>query len=209
MHRLLASLLILILVSGCDVAMSEKPIFTGADTAGAPQFENGVWLLEDDSDCHVDPAQPASRWPECANWIVFRDGQLFERVREGDIAVKRIENAVLIVSGDVGLAQIEYRSSGGLAVEPPVYFFAAFENIDKPPTLPLRSIALWSVMCGTRPGEPGKAASDDHPGELVRFPGFDEKCQPGSQDALRAAALASRPSGEPRLRAIWMRATLD
>ena len=66
MHRLLASLLILILilVSGCDVAMSEKPIFTGADTAGAPQFENGVWLLEDESDCHVDPAQRVSRWPE-------------------------------------------------------------------------------------------------------------------------------------------------
>lgn len=209
MGRLLASLLILILVSGCDVAISEKPMFTEADTAGAPQFENGVWLLEEDSDCHVDAAQRVSRWPECANWVVVRNGQLFERVREGDIAVKRVENAILIVAGEVGLAQIEYISSGGSAAEPPVYFFAAFENIGKPPTLPLRSITLWSVLCGTRDGTPGKAAADDEPGELVRFPGFGEKCQPASQDALRAAALASRPPGPPRLRAIWMRATLD
>ena len=209
MARLLASFLILILVSGCDVAISERPMFTGADTAGAPQFENGVWLLEEDSDCHVDAAQRVSHWPECANWVVFRDGQLFERVREGDIAVKRIENAILIVAGEVGLAQIEHISSGGSAAEPPVYFFAAFETLGNPPTLPLRSIALWNVMCGTRAMEPGEAASDDQSGELVRFPGFDEKCQPASQDALRAAALASRPSGAPRLRATWMRATLD
>lgn len=217
--RWMAGLLILTL-GGCGMAVSEKPMLTTADTAAAPPFENGVWLMpdkhEDDGErpCAVDVAQPVSAWPRCADWALYRDGTWFERDGETGIATKPVAASVAVSGGDIALVQIRFDdkdedvAADDAPPDPPTYFFGAFDNNPVDAGTKLRSIKLWIVMCGTyKPQAPG--TEDDAPGELMRFAGFDEECRPDSVVTLRAAAKASRTSETKFAHFRWARATLD
>lgn len=206
MARLFACLLILML-GGCGMAVSEKPMFTAADTAGAPILADGVWLMKDDPACRVDAALPVSRWPACASWVEHRDGQWSEPSGGTMPTVKPLENDILFVGGTIGLMQVGFKD-GGTEWDGPTYMFMAFDNPaggDK-----LKSIALWPVMCGTMIDYKGAAEQRNAmPVVKQRFAGFDEKCRPASQDALRAAAAPSRPHPSKLLRFRWVRERLD
>ncbi|MGH6633812.1 MAG: hypothetical protein ACREB0_10655, partial [Sphingopyxis sp.] len=150
--RFFAALLILVL-GGCDVAVSEKPMFTDADTVGAPPLENGVWLMpekiEDDaSPCAVDVAKPVSTWPKCAAWALYRNGQWFERDGETGIATKPVAGSVLITGGDIAIVQVRFDDPDGDAASsddppgPSAYFFAAFDDKPVDASTKLRSVKL-------------------------------------------------------------------
>lgn len=207
--RWIAGLLILLL-GGCGVAVSDKPMLDAADTTGAPQLEEGVWLMpapDEEKHCPVDTARPVSKWPKCANWAVYRDGRWFERDGDTGIATKPVHGSVVVAGGDVAIVQIEYRDPDDVADEAPTYFFAAFDN--KPaPTAKLRSVKLWIVMCGTYRHR-NAAAEDESDEALVRYPGFDDECRPASTRILRDAADASRSAGTKMAQLRWVRATLD
>lgn len=186
------------------MAVSEKPMFTAADTAGAPQFENGVWLMlaENERDtCLVDTAQPASKWPQCADWVIHGDGRWFERGGDSGSAIEPVPGSILVAGGDVAILQIAFDDE---PKDGPSYSFAAFDN--KPAaTAKLRSIKFWIVMCGTYRASADGASAE----QLVRYTGFDEKCRPASPQAIRDAAEASRPPASKMLELRWVRATPD
>jgi hypothetical protein len=208
--RFLAALLVLTL-SGCGIAVSDKPMLSAADTAGAPQFADGVWLMpefDEEVDCAVDAAKPVSSWPDCATWALHKDGQWFAREGKSGIATKPVpREAVAVSNGDIAIVQLESEPGEDGTVDPTPFTFVAFDN--KPAaTAPLRAIGFWMVMCGKY--EPVEGAAEDEADKLVRFPGFDEKCRPESVAVLRAAAEASRPPADieaPRFH--WVRAALD
>jgi hypothetical protein len=217
--RFFAALLILLL-GGCGLAVSDKPMFTDADAKGAPPLENGVWLMpnKDENDeaqpCAVDVAQPVSTWPKCVDWALYRDGQWFERDGETGIATKPMAASVLITGGDVAIVQVRFddpdgdAASSGEAPSPPIYFFAAFADKPVAADAKLRTVKLWVVACGIH--KPNTAGTDeDAPEELVRFAGFDEDCRPDSVEALRAAARMSRTPNSKFAHFRWARATLD
>lgn len=216
--RFFAGLLILSL-SGCGVAVSDRPMFTDADTVGAPSLENGVWLMpdkggDDASLCAVDVAKPVSTWPKCAAWALYRDGIWYERDGETGIATKPVAGSVLIAGGDIAIVQVRFDdpdgndASSGNPPEPPAYFFAAFDDKPVGADARLRSVKLWIVMCGTpKPNTPGN--DEDVPENLMRFAGFDEQCRPDSAATLRAAARLSRTPETKLATFRWARATLD
>jgi hypothetical protein len=209
--RFFAGLLILML-SACGMAVSDKPMLEQADTAGAPQFADGVWLMPEvdkESDCKVDAARPVSSWPDCATWALHKDGQWFARYENSGIVTKAVpRDAVIVSNGDIAIVQLESDTSPAEdgTVDPTPYSFIAFDN--KPAaTGKLRAISFWIVMCGK---EEKRAAPEDDAYELVRFPGFDEKCRPASIQVLRDAARLSRPTASVELPAFrWARAALD
>lgn len=208
--RLCAALLILTL-SGCSIAVSDKPMLTAADTAGAPQFADGVWLMpefDEEVDCAVDTARPVSSWPDCATWALHKDGQWFAREGNSGIATKAVpREAVVVSNGDIAIVQLESEPGEDGTVDPTPFTFVAFDN--KPAaTAPLRAIGFWVVMCGKY--ESVEGAAEDEADKLVRFPGFDEKCRPESMKVLRDAAAASRPAPDFTLpRFGWVRPALD
>ncbi len=210
--RFFAGLLILT-VSGCGMAVSDKPMLEASDTAGAPQFADGVWLMpemDEAADCAVDTAKPVSGWPDCATWALHRDGQWFARDGNSGIVTKPVpRDAVIVSNGDIAIVQLESDKSAddGGTVDPTPYNFIAFDNqpaaADK-----LRSIRFWIVMCGQY--AESDADDEDAPATLVRFPGFDEKCRPASMQVLREAARLSRPAASVELPTFhWARAVLD
>jgi hypothetical protein len=53
-------------LSGCNMVMSEGPMFAKADGATAPPIRSGVWRSEV-VDCAVDETLPQDKWPGCAS----------------------------------------------------------------------------------------------------------------------------------------------
>ncbi|PAL19560.1 hypothetical protein CD928_19325 [Sphingopyxis sp. GW247-27LB] len=206
--------LLLVLLGGCTMAVSDKPMLGAADLAGAPRFEDGVWLiseLDETKPCPVDTAQPVSRWAPCANWAVHRDGQWFAREKDTGIKIRPLAGLITVSGGEIAIIQMENavidNSTAAADTDPTPFFFGAFDNV---PTSAekLRSVKLWLVMCGQY--RPRKTTTNDETAEeFVRYPGFDEQCRPASIDALRAAAEASRPPESGRAHVRWTRAVLD
>ena len=208
--RLLAAALVLTL-SGCGVAVSDKPMLEASDTANAPQFADGIWLMpafENETGCTVDTAQPVSTWPDCAAWALHRDGQWFARDGDSGIATKAVPRSAIIVSnGDIAIIQLESEPKPATdgTVDPLPYNFAAFDNRPAA-TDKLRSIRFWIVRCG----DYERLSGEDGPETLVRFPGFDEQCRPASMQVLRDAAATSRPPASVEMPDFhWVRPTLD
>ncbi|MBA4748566.1 MAG: hypothetical protein H2056_07630 [Sphingopyxis sp.] len=207
------ALVFLLVLGGCDAAISDRPMFTQTDTVGAPKFKDGVWAPVDQDDCQVDKEKRVSQWPDCAEWAYFKDGHLFERRDKNGIELKPVSQSYLIVGGTPAMVQIEHspvESEDGVT-----FSFWALDH-GAVGQSELRVVELWQVLCGRRDdvpdGKESEAADEATPmfGDLIRFPGFNEKCRPDSVASLRTAALASRtlPPENP-IRLEWVRAKLD
>jgi hypothetical protein len=53
-------------LSGCNMVMTDKPMFAAADGVGAPPLHQGVWRKEK-SGCDFDEGQAQNQWPLCSD----------------------------------------------------------------------------------------------------------------------------------------------
>jgi hypothetical protein len=53
-------------LAGCNMVMTERPMFTAADGAGAASIRSGVWRT-DTVGCDVDETLTQDKWPKRAN----------------------------------------------------------------------------------------------------------------------------------------------
>lgn len=64
----------------------------------------------------------------------------------------------------------------------------------------IAAMGVWIIECEAHPSRtPSGANPSGH------YPGFDADCRPGSIDALRNAAAASRPPPDEIINAKWVR----
>ena len=176
---------LLLALAGCNIAVSDKPVF-GEAQRSTVRLKDGYWVIAEQG-CKYDSTKPVDSWPGCADWIVIAGNQI---VRERDKNVFGVEPALLIAVGEPLIMQIFSKSERG---EQPFYSFGAIEPKAATPGGEVAAMQVWVVECG--------ADSSHH------YPGFDTECRPGSSDALRAAATASRPQENEMIVAKWVRAT--
>lgn len=73
--RMLLVTILLPLLGGCNIVVSEQPWFTGEQATGAPRLRPGVWVNAASPDCEFDEAAPFGSLPECAGpAMVLADG---------------------------------------------------------------------------------------------------------------------------------------
>jgi hypothetical protein len=53
-------------LGGCNMVVTDAPMFSAADGAGAPALRAGVWRIEDAA-CAFDEHVPENKWPACAH----------------------------------------------------------------------------------------------------------------------------------------------
>ena len=196
------------------MAVSDKPMLTAADLAGAPRFENGVWLMSDQissEPCPVDTIKPVSHWPACAIWLILSKGQWFAREGDAGIEIRSLAGLITVSGGDMAIVQVQNAvlddSPPDTAPDPLPYFFLAFDQ--KPVAGErLSAVDLWLVMCGKFSARE-RRGEEEAGKEFFTYPGFDKQCRPNSIDVLRAAAAASRTPERQRLQIRWVRAVLD
>ena len=175
-------------LSACNMAMSNHPMFSPEEQLATP-LKDGLWVA-DDPDCRVDTSLPRNRWPNCAFWVIVSGNQVVDIA--GDKEQDR-PTGFLIVGGQPPIVQIEMTEEGGHS-----YLFYALDLKEADAPGPLTKINLWPVACGTEK-VPGSTR------EIDPFPGLNKDCQPQTIEALRAAAITSRPKADDRGRMKWVR----
>lgn len=195
------------LLCGCNMVVTPTPIFGPEDVAGSPLRE-GLWL-RDDPDCAVDTKGPATGWPECADWIVMRDGEM-QMPGEAPDAPFSGPMTFLITGGEPRILQVTLRQAGrGGEPEAQINLYLGFEALAHDVGGRVTAYRSWPTLCG--PPREREAGPDERLADLATeapFPGLTlgkkGDCVPEDVAALRGAAVASKPY-EPFKSARWVR----
>ena len=162
----------LIGLGGCNLVVSQTPMFTKADAAGAPVIRTGVWRQEV-AGCDFDETQPQNQWPQCA------------------AATPAMPDPppLLTVAGDPPILQVSMPPDPSKPTL--LYLYAAFRPIRFDPQGRVVAVKTWLVQCG--PPSTGQDAMNISKSPL---PGLTPQgkgggCTPQSVAALRGAAKAS------------------
>jgi hypothetical protein len=183
-------------LGGCNAVVTKAPLFTDAD-ASPHRLHDGIWNPEK-AGCAVDEAKPVDAWPECADPVLVRRGELLAWQRDTRIWKSNDAMKALVVDGDPMILQVQDKPEG----EAPYYLYAGGS-----PTLDARgrivALQLWPVLCGPPPADAG--ATKPFPGIVLNPQGHD--CTTGDPKALRDAAKASKASAKPEdlLAVHWVR----
>lgn len=84
----IALLAMVLVLCGCTVVYSARPLFGPEDAAAGPPLKPGVWLYRNgatgtrDDDCPFDPEKPIRKWPACADWVLVRETDMVDYDRE-------------------------------------------------------------------------------------------------------------------------------
>jgi len=215
------------LLSACNVVLTNEPLFTQADAAGAPTLRPGVWLFFKQEGCDVDSAKPFVDWPDCAGGGLVKEGKIAGH-KSGAPKDELERTPVVLAAGDPRVAQLRVdvdvgadaqasasgdatasaSASGGGHSQP--YGYAAVRPTKLDEAGRIVAFRFWPVACGPPPPK-DKSGADTAAGTLKPLPGMDMKpgdpvCSTSSKAALRAAAKASEAWAEgPIPEARWIR----
>ncbi len=192
----------LTLLGGCNMVVTPTPMFDAGDAA-EPDLRNGLWLA-DSADCRVDTRKPLLRWPDCADWMIYRDGELsFPDGGKASDDDGRV--TALLASGTPRVWQLTVTDADGVQVN----FYAGIEPVELDGRGRIIHYRYWPALCG--PSQPGSTDGEETVSDLVTkapFPGLTMEgggCLPADEAALRYAVAASRALTEPLKDARWIR----
>ncbi|NBB14890.1 hypothetical protein GVN21_05865 [Caulobacter sp. SLTY] len=193
-------------LSACNLVITTEPTYTAADAAGAPAMKDGLWVSVEKG-CDVDLKKPATEWPECAGWIVVKDGAMTGVGDDG----QPFKVPFVLAAGDPRVMQIELQEKGD---GPKLFMYIGVKPVKSDGEGRIIEYTGWIVQCGPPPPKDSKR-EDGQPrfGTLEPSPGMvmDEQqsgCTPSSKAALTGAAKLSEryELSEPRGEATrWVR----
>jgi hypothetical protein len=176
-------------LSACNIAMSEKPLFT--QRSSTVILEDGLWTRSDPK-CSADLTKAKKQWPKCAGWLLLKSSKV---VRGSDMKDDEEAQDVFIVDGRPVLVQALIKMSGPERSDN-IYGYFILEPKDHSKAGRVTAIEFWPVPCGV----------DKPDGKVTPYQGFDQDCRTTSAAVVRAAAARPRgPNVEPMLLK-WVRA---
>jgi len=181
-----------VLLGGCNAVIADHPLFVEADRSTTLVLEDGLWYRVD-SECEVDLSKPRASWPNCADWMIFKDSKA---IKSSDVKADEETEDLMLVDGNPPLIQARVRTNGSATV----YGFLALEPIKRSASGKLILVDVWAVPCGTQEAGAGPSA------KITPYPGISEECRTDSSEAVRAAAPKGRKSDEDLVRWQWVRA---
>ena len=201
-RRIVFVLAALTLLGGCNMVVTPTPMFDAGDAA-PPDLRNGLWLA-DSGDCKVDTRKPVRRWPDCADWMIYRDGELTfpEGGKASDTDGKVF---ALLTSGTPRVWQVTITDAEGKQIS----FYAGLEPVELDRRGRIIRYRSWPALCGPaqdKPTDREETLSDAV--TKAPFPGLTMEgggCLPADEAALRNAVAASRSFVDPLDEARWIR----
>ena len=187
MLRMVAVLCAALSLSACAVVSSERPLFSIADSEGAPIPKPGLWALPV-GDCKFSPRASALKWPDCANATLVTATSLFGGKRD---AAGVFPQAMIyrLASGEPVILQVEAPADRGPG-DPKVIYLGVRPLASDGQGL-ITSARVWLTLCA----KPSRIDSDlGKPTKLA--PGLTpikgrEECRAASPAAVRNAARES------------------
>ncbi|HEX2559095.1 hypothetical protein [Phenylobacterium sp.] len=164
MRALLVALASLML-SACNVVMSEEPLFTDADAKRAPPFRDGAWVSMT-AECQAQWHAPKAAPPPCAEHGEVRGGRL---VPPDDPA----QSVIVAGGGEPLIVQVQFTPEEASTGEPfRIHIFGALKPTRRDDQGRIVEARRWLVLCG----EPPPGAGQD---SLRREEHLTKKLLPG------------------------------
>lgn len=223
----LIGLLGLALLGGCNVVMTDKPLFTAADASGAPPLRPGVWSFFREAGCKVDESQPFADWPNCSGGGIVRNGEIaghkagappgeLERepvtIAGGDPRILQVQVKIDVTAGAEATASGGAEASASATATSPKdqpYGYAGLRPTKFDSEGRITAFRFWPVQCGPPPPKNAKgedtAAATLHPLPGLEMKPGDAVCTTASAAALRNAARASEAWDDQHQESHWVR----
>ncbi len=214
------------LLGGCNIVVSPTPVFTAADSVGAPTLRGGLWVSTK-PDCAFQETKPLASWPDCADSFMAVAGGLRAAgekgrgkpaspyvIAAGDPLVLQAQPDVEVGGGADASASGGATASASASVTttqsgPPPYVFLAVHPLALDAQGRMIRIEEWPVMCGPPPPDPKpdtpidkQSSVTEHPLPGLKIEG--QVCTPAGKAAVLGAAKASRAYG-PLQTSHWVR----
>ena len=107
MLRIVVALCLALGTSACAVVSSERPLFTAADSIGAPVLRLGLWAAIEPA-CKFNPRSPATSWPKCVSAVVVGPSTLVDIKRDDDpVGAGPSVQTYRLAAGDPVVVQIQ------------------------------------------------------------------------------------------------------
>lgn len=208
--RILLGLCVVLLLGGCNRVHSERPLFNAADQAGAPVLRDGLWLIQNnlgdfaDDDCRVSTRKPANRWPDCADWMIVRGGEILGLDREEKSPGEWVSIPFVLAGGEPAVFQFASEYDGK-----PDFNYFGMEPLSSDAEGRVIAFRSWPALCGPPPpptpkgAEPRYVTLDPMPGLAI----VENNCTAETREAVLASARASRAWDDGRSGARWIRDT--
>ncbi len=199
MRRSLVWVALALTLAGCNQVYSAKPVFSTADEAGAPALRPGLWVMAS-AKCSFNEARPVQRWPDCADWVLIRQGQIVSlETKDGKPDWSAIDT--VLAAGDPRVLQWHEPESADHH-----YAYAGLQPTATDVEGRITAIEAWPALCGPPPPEDAKSKVTANPLPGLRIDGSD--CYAEEAGPVRASAKASRAWAADRQAAHWVRDAL-
>jgi hypothetical protein len=217
--RTMALAALALLLGGCNLVVSETPVFSTADAAGAPSLRPGIWAAPQ-PDCDFKTSDPLDKWPKCAGGAAITPDAILAAADSAGVTpdqsapapAKTLRVPYVLAAGDPRIMQIHFVLPLDPAIKAAFYYFIALKPIAHDADGRITDAEVWLVQCGPPP-PPNANASDgkanqggitDHP-----LPGMTVtkgECNPTDKAAVINAALPSRAWAGDQLGTLhWIR----
>jgi hypothetical protein len=177
-----------LMLGGCAVVTSDRPLFSAAERAGAPVLKPGLWAMPN-ADCRYDEQAQAATWPECANPSVVTAATIAGGERDASGRTSQVL-AYVLARGDPPVVQVAAPPS-----EPkgPKFVYAGLRPTAFDGDRRVTAARIWLALCARPPR--AKDATLTPPPEtlppgLVKRPG-DPSCVAAAADPVRKAVVRS------------------
>lgn len=163
--KVLVCLAALVLLCGCNVVITHRPMFAAADGAGGPVPRPGLWRMELGDSCTVDETRPLSEWPKCAGGMMLGAGTVSYYDRSGDTPVLKSEPLVMS-AGQPMVGQVKVDVGGDIKLGGDIYAYVGVRPLKLDEAGRFTRFEFWPVQCGP----PSKADDNftDHPAAGVK-----------------------------------------
>ncbi len=210
--RVLLGLCLVLLLGGCNRVHSDHPLFFAETSTGAAKLRDGVWALQNDdnADCRYDARKPVTRWPDCADWMLVRGGEIlgYDRPGKGDVtgAGEWTSLPFVLADGAPPVLQIAMTEDGKVDYQ----FFGVEQTAGD--SAGVTAFSAWPVMCGPPPPSGAMTDGKRRYVTLEPLPGLtvvdESSCTAADATAVRNAAGPSRAwAGDEGGGARWIRDT--
>jgi hypothetical protein len=158
--RRLACLAALVLLTGCNLVITHKPMFAAADSAGAPGPRPGLWRMEIGGDkCEVDESRPLSAWPNCGGGMMLGAGTVSYFDHDGETPVWKTEPLVL-AAGQPIMGQVRLSLSGDIKLTGDAYAYVGVRPTKLDEAGRFTRFEFWPVQCGPPPKDANKTFTE-------------------------------------------------
>jgi len=189
-----------LMLGGCNLVVSQTPVFQATDAAGAPPFKPGLWASPDPG-CDFKESAPLDSWPKCANGSEIHADAIMATVDPTAVTAtsdnkaasgpKKVALPYVLAAGDPLVMQVDLHIPEAGLGQLGFFYFVAVKPTRFDDDGRITAAQMWPIQCGPPPPpQTTQTAVTQHP-----LPGLkvdNGECTPVDKAAVRNAATPSR-----------------